>query len=78
MLPPETHLHEGKPTRRLKVDFVLVKGGREPKAGEHFTSGLLGSLRWLEGAKHGLDFDDVAAVESLAMAVEGYLGYVLL
>jgi hypothetical protein len=75
---PDSDLHGGRPTRRLKVEYVLVMGGRDPKAGEHFTKGLLGSLEWLEGAKHKLAFDDVTAVECLGMAVEGYLAFVLL
>jgi hypothetical protein len=75
---PDSDLHEGRPTRGLKVDYVLVLGGRDPKSGSHFTKGLLGSLHSLEGAKHTLDFDDVTAVECLAMAVEGYLAFVLL
>jgi hypothetical protein len=75
---PASELQQGKPTRRLKVNYVLLTRDRDPESGEHFTSGLLRSLRWLEGAKHGLDFDDIAAVECMAIAVEGYLAYVLL
>lgn len=69
---------DGRPTRGLRVSYVLVAEQRDPKAVRRFTGGLADILGFLQGAKHGIEFDDVAAIRRVIPAVEALLTYILL
>lgn len=76
---PGTQLtDDGRPTRALRVSYVLMTAHREAKPARRFTLGLVDILEFLQGAKHGLDFDDVEAVRRLIPAVEALLTYILI
>ncbi len=76
---PESQLtKDRRPTRALRVNYVLMTANRDAKPARRFTTGLLDILEFLQGAKHGLDFDDVEAVRRLVLAVEALFTYILI
>jgi len=76
--PTSDLTEDGRPTRALRVSYVLLRAKRDPNPARRFTLGLLDILGFLQGAKHGLEFDDVDAVTRVIPAVEALFAYILI
>jgi Predicted pPIWI-associating nuclease len=73
----DKELHNGKPTRRLQVEFLLRRRPAEAHAARLHLRALGDLVRVLESHKHSADEADIEAVARLIPTVEGLLVFVL-
>jgi len=74
---PANELHDGKPTRALRIRFI-VRGRPDAAAAEMYVRGMSDLLKLLQGHKHGSSDQQLAAVGRLLPAVEAQLSFLLL
>jgi hypothetical protein len=71
-------LHEGGPTRGLRVRFLLRYRGADGVAADTYTKHLAEILKLLQGGKHRLEDEDLTIIRCTIPSVEGLLSFVLL
>lgn len=74
---PGNELHHGRPTRSLRVRFVL-RARPDAAAAEMYAKGLAELMKLLQGHKHGAGEQQVGALTRLLPTVEAYLSFLLL
>jgi hypothetical protein len=74
---PAKELHNGKPTRALRVEWLLRERPGEADAARLHLRALSNLVRVIESHKHSADEADLAAVARLIPTVEGLLIFVL-
>lgn len=73
-----TELHEGRPTRGLKVRFLLRYHGADGVAADTYAKHVAEILKLLQGGKHHLVDEDLTIIRHTIPSVEGLLSFVLL
>lgn len=74
---PPDELIDGRPTRALKVRFI-VRDRPDAAAAEMYVKGITELLKLLQGHKHGSGDHELAAVGRLLPTVEASLAFLLL
>lgn len=74
---PPDELNNGRPTRALRIRFV-VRLRPDAMAAEMYVTGLRELMRLLQGHKHGLGEQQLAALARLVPTVEAFLSFLLL
>lgn len=74
---PTAELHEGRPTRPLRVRFI-ARNRPDAVAAEMYAKGISGLVELLQGHKHGAGEQQLAAVARLLPTVEAHLCFLLL
>lgn len=70
-------LHDDKPTRSLRVKYVIRNRPEQSKAARYYTRSLGDVVGILQEAKHGVEGGSVPLVGNLLLTVEGFLGFLL-
>jgi len=70
-------LHAGKPTRALRIRFI-VRGRPDAAAAEMYVRAMTDLLTLLQGHKHGSSDQQLVAVGRLLPTVEAHLSFLLL
>jgi hypothetical protein len=74
---PDKELHNGKPTRALRVEWLLRGRPGEADAARLHLRALDDLVRVIQAHKHSADEADIAVVARLILTVEGLLIFVL-
>lgn len=74
---PVDEPHEGRPTRSLRIRFV-VRARPDAMAAEMYVSSLRELMKLLQGHKHGKDEQGLVPLARLMPTVEAFLSFLLL
>lgn len=74
---PETELHEGRPTRALRISYIMRNRSSDTGVVIAYSRTLLMILEELQGLKHSVSDQNLTAIRRLIPGVEAVLTFIL-